>query len=165
VTDETPPRTVEVPIGSEVLPPHGRRTWVLFGVMGVAVLAVVWVVLSQRILAQPVRGDVDVDSVVAVRDDTGWWAITAVWSRPAPAGCVVLGWKVATSDRGWEVASQQMAPPDAVFPAICASPTASIVLEHSRTDPSGSTVAVNGESFTVTAATAVDGYTTGGTGG
>ena len=161
MTDETPPRTVEVPIGHEVLPPHSRRSWILFAVIAVAVVGTAWVVLNQRILVPPTRGDVDVDSVVAVADATGSFAVTAVWSKPAPGGCVVLGWKAVSSDRGFEVASQQMAPSDAAFPAICASPDAAIVLERVKDDPTGRVVVVNGEKFTIAASTTAPGYTTG----
>jgi hypothetical protein len=160
--DENPPsRSVEVPIEPEVLPPHGRRSMVLFAILAVVVLGMVWVILTTRVLRDPVRGDVVVDSVVAVQNINGDWDVTAVWSAPAPGGCVVLGWQVQRSDRGFEVASQQMAPPDAVFPTICASPNAAIVLEHVRDDPTGRTVVVNGKALVVTRSTGVDGHTTG----
>ena len=160
--DERPPaRTVEVPIEPEVLPPHGRRSVVLFAVLAVVLIGMVWVVLTTRVLRDPVRGDVVVDAVVAVQSSAGQWDVTAVWSAPAPGGCVVLGWQVQRSDRGFEVASQQMAPPDAVFPAVCASPDAAIVLEHVRDDPTGQKVVVNGAELVVTRSTGVDGYTTG----
>lgn len=160
--DDTPPaRTAEVPLEPEVLPPHGRRSVVLFAILAIVVVGMVWVVLTTRVLRDPVRGDVVVDAVVAVQNGTGQWDVTAVWSAPAPGGCVVLGWQVQRSDRGFEVASQQMAPPDAVFPTVCASPNAAIVLEHVRDDPTGRTVVVNGVERVVTRSTGVDGYTTG----
>jgi hypothetical protein len=160
VSDETP-RTVEVPIESEELPPHSLRSYVLFGLIGVAVVGMVGIILTQRILAPPTRGDVDVDSVVTLQNASGQWDVIAMWSKPAPGGCVVLGWKVASGDRGYEVASQQMAPPDVAFPAICASPSASIVLERAQDDPAGRQLVVNGEKFVVEKVPTVDGYTTG----
>jgi hypothetical protein len=160
VSDETP-RTVEVPIEPEELPPHSMRSWILFGLIGIAVVGMVAIIVTQKIMTSPTRGDVDVDSVVTLQNASGQWDVIATWSKPAPGGCVVLGWKVVSADRGYEVASQQMAPPDAAFPAICASPSASIVLEHTQDDPSGRQVAVNGEKFTVEKVSNVDGYTTG----
>ena len=160
MSDETP-RTVEVPIEAEELPPHSLRSWILFGLIGIAVVGMIAIIVTQRIMVPPVRGDVDVDSVVTLQNPSGQWDVIAVWSTPAPGGCVVLGWKVASGDRGYEVASQQMAPPDVAFPAICASPSASIVLERTQEDPSGRQVAVNGEKFTVEKVPSVDGYTTG----
>jgi len=160
VSDETP-RTVEVPIEPEVLPPHSRRSWVLFGLIAIVAVGMAAIIWTQRISVPPTRGDVDVDSVVTLQNASGQWDVIATWSKPAPGGCVVLGWKVASGDRGYEVASQQMAPPDAAFPAICASPSASIVLEHTQDDPSGSQVAVNGKNFTVAKVPSIDGYTTG----
>ena len=160
MSDETP-RTVEVPIEPEELPPHSLRSWILFGLIGIAVVGMIAIIVTQRIMVPPVRGDVDVDSVVTLQNPSGQWDVIAVWSTPAPGGCVVLGWKVASGDRGYEVASQQMAPPDVAFPAICASPSASIVLERTQEDPSGRQVAVNGEKFTVEKVPSVDGYTTG----
>jgi len=160
VSDETP-RTVEVPIEPEELPPHSMRSWILFGLIGIAVVGMVAIIVTQKIMTSPTRGDVDVDSVVTLQNTSGQWDVIATWSKPAPGGCVVLGWKVVSADRGYEVASQQMAPPDAAFPAICASPSASIVLEHTQDDPSGRQVAVNGEKFTVEKVSNVDGYTTG----
>ena len=160
MSDETP-RTVEVPIEPEELPPHSMRSWILFGLLGIAVVGMIAIIVSQKILTSPTRGDVDVDSVVTLQNASGQWDVIAVWSKPAPGGCVVLGWKVLSGDRGYEVASQQMAPPDAAFPAICASPSASIVLEHTQDDPSGTQVVVNGEKFSVEKVPNVDGYTTG----
>ena len=160
MSDETP-RTAEVPIEPEELPPHSLRSWVLFGLIGIAVVGMIVIVFTQRILAPPTRGDVDVDSVVTLQNSSGQWDVIAMWSKPAPGGCVVLGWKVASGDRGYEVASQQMAPPDVAFPAICASPSASIVLERTQDDPSGHPLVVNGEKFTVERVPTVDGYTTG----
>ena len=160
MSDETP-RTVEVPIEPEELPPHSMRSWILFGLIGIAVVGMVAIIVTQKIMTSPTRGDVDVDSVVTLQNASGQWDVIATWSKPAPGGCVVLGWKVVSADRGYEVASQQMAPPDAAFPAICASPSASIVLEHTQDDPSGRQVAVNGEKFTVEKVSNVDGYTTG----
>ena len=160
MSDETP-RTVEVPIEPEELPPHSMRSWILFGLIGIAVVGMVAIIVTQKIMTSPTRGDVDVDSVVTLQNTSGQWDVIATWSKPAPGGCVVLGWKVVSADRGYEVASQQMAPPDAAFPAICASPSASIVLEHTQDDPSGRQVAVNGEKFTVEKVSNVDGYTTG----
>ena len=155
-----PVRTAEVPLEPEVLPPHGRRSVVLFAVLGVVVVGMVWVVVTTRLLPAPVRGDVVVDSVVAVQSAPGQWDTTAVWSAPAPGGCVVLGWQVQRSDRGFEVASQRMAPPDAVFPDVCASPDAAIVLERVTADPTGQRIVVNGKQLVVARSTAVDGYTT-----
>ena len=160
MNDETP-GTVEVPIEPEDLPPHSLRSWILFGLIGIAVVGMVAIIVTQKIMTSPTRGDVDVDSVVTLQNASGQWDVIATWSKPAPGGCVVLGWKVVSADRGYEVASQQMAPPDAAFPAICASPSASIVLEHTQDDPSGRQVAVNGEKFTVEKVSNVDGYTTG----
>ncbi len=159
--DEPTAPTVEVPLEPEVLPPHGRRSVVLFAVLAVVVVGMVWGIVTTRLLKDPVRGDVVVDSVVAIRNGSGSWDTTAVWSAPAPGGCVVLGWQVQRSDRGFEVASQQMAPSDAVFPAVCASPSAAIVLEHVREDPAGQPIVVNGRHLVVTSSTGVDGYTTG----
>ena len=159
--DEPPVRTAEVPMEPEVLPPHGRRSFVLFVVLAVVVVGMVWGIVATRLLKAPVRGDVVVDSVVAVRNASGSWSTTAVWSSPAPAGCVVLGWRVERSDRGFEVASQRMAPSDTAFPAVCASPSAAIVLEQVRDDPTGQRVVVNGKQLVVTSSTGVDGYTTG----
>lgn len=159
--DEPAIRTAEVPIEPEVLPPHGRRSVLLFAVLGLVVVGMVWGIVTTRLLKEPVRGDVVVDAVVAVRDASGSWDTTAVWSAPAPGGCVVLGWQVERSDRGFEVASQRMAPPDAAFPAVCASPSAAIVLERVREDPTGQKVVVNGKQLVVTTSTGVDGYTTG----
>jgi hypothetical protein len=159
--DEPAVPTVEVPLEPEVLPPHGRRSVVLFAVLAVVVVGMVWGIVTTRLLKDPVRGDVVVDSVVAIRNGSGSWDTTAVWSAPAPGGCVVLGWQVQRSDRGFEVASQQMAPSDAVFPAVCASPSAAIVLEHVREDPVGQPIVVNGKHLVVTSSTGVDGYTTG----
>jgi hypothetical protein len=160
VSDETP-RTVEVPIEREELPPHSMRSWILFGLIGIAVVGMIAIIVTQKIMTSPTRGDVDVDSVVTLQNTSGQWDVIATWSKPAPGGCVVLGWKVLSGDRGYEVASQQMAPPDAAFPAICASPSASIVLEHTQDDPSGTQVVVNGEKFSVEKVPNVDGYTTG----
>jgi len=53
VSDER--RTVEVPIEPEQLPPHGRRTLLLFALIAVAVVGTAWIVLSQRVLKPPVR--------------------------------------------------------------------------------------------------------------
>ena len=116
MSDETP-RTVEVPIEPEELPPHSLRSWVLFGLIGIAVVGMIAIIVTQRIMSPPTRGDVDVDSVVTLQNASGQWDVIAMWSTPAPGGCVVLGWKVVSGDRGYEVASQQMAPPDAAFPA------------------------------------------------
>ena len=160
MSDETP-RTVEVPIEPEELPPHSLRSWVLFGLIGIAVVGMIAIIVTQRIMSPPTRGDVDVDSVVTLQNASGQWDVIAMWSTPAPGGCVVLGWKVVSGDRGYEVASQQMAPPDVAFPAVCASPSASIVLERTQDDPSGRQVAVNGEKFTVEKVPNIDGYTTG----
>ena len=59
-----------------------------------------WIVLSQRVLKPPVRGDVVVDSVVAIQDGSGQWDVVAVWSAPVSGGCVALFWQSETSDRG-----------------------------------------------------------------
>ena len=160
MSDETP-RTVEVPIEPEDLPPHSLRSWILFGLIGIAVVGMIAIIVTQKIMTSPTRGDVDVDSVVTLPNSSGQWDVIAMWSKPAPGGCVVLGWKVVSGDRGYEVASQQMAPPDAAFPAVCASPSASIVLEHTQDEPTGRPVVVNGEKFTVEKVPSVDGYTTG----
>ena len=154
-------RTVEVPIEPEQLPPHGRRTLLLFALIAVAVVGTAWIVLSQRVLKPPVRGDVVVDSVVAIQDGSGQWDVVAVWSAPVSGGCVALGWQSETSDRGYEVASSQLAPDHTGFPAVCATPTAGMVIERLKDDPTGTKVAVNGVSFVVARKTEQIGYTTG----
>ena len=118
-----------------------------------------WIVLSQRVLKPPVRGDVVVDSVVAIQDGSGQW--DAVWSAPVSGGCVALGWQSVTSDRGYEVASSQLAPDHTGFPAVCATPTAGMVIERLKDDPTGTKVALNGVSFVVARKTEQIGYTTG----
>jgi hypothetical protein len=85
----------------------------------------------------------------------------AVWSAPVSGGCVALGWQSETSDRGYEVASSQMAPDHTGFPAVCATPTAGMVIERLKDDPTGTKVAVNGVSFVVARKTEQIGYTTG----
>ena len=120
-----------------------------------------WIVLSQRVLKPPVRGDVVVDSVVAIQDGSGQWDVVAVWSAPVSGGCVALGWQSVTSDRGYEVASSQLAPDHTGFPAVCATPTAGMVIERLKDDPTGTKVAVNGVSFVVARKTEQIGYTTG----
>jgi len=70
--------------------------------------------------------------------------VVAVGSESVTGGCAALGWQVTSSERGYEVASEQRAPPDAAVPAICATLAARIVLEQVKDDPTGSKVAVNG---------------------
>jgi len=98
------------------------------------------------------RGDVDVIAVVAAKDDTSNWLLLAYWSEPMEGSCVAGPWKVETSARGFEVFSTAVAPSGHSSDAMCRIGVASAVLDHPGSDPTGSTVVVNGETFVVTVA-------------
>ncbi|MGD9956339.1 MAG: hypothetical protein AB7O74_16325 [Candidatus Nanopelagicales bacterium] len=129
----------------------GRRPLLRWGLVLAALAVVVGAYAGLRWTWS--RGDVDVDAVVARLDDTQNWVLEAEWSGPTDGnGCVAGPWKVETSGRGYEVFSSAVAPPSTSFDAMCRIGTSSIVLGHPGSDPTGTTVVVNGESFVVTAA-------------
>lgn len=99
------------------------------------------------------RGDAQVTSVIAWQDPTSTWVLSAVWSEPADTNdCVAQMWKVETSSRGYEVFTSDVAPPTASFDAMCRIGSASAVLAYPGSDPTGTTVVVNGDSFVVVSA-------------
>ncbi len=135
---------------------QSRRGWLQWG----AVLAVL--LLAGLAFAGArwwwSRGDAQVTSVVAWQDTTSTWVLSALWSEPADTNaCVAPMWKVETSSRGYEVFTSDMAPPTASFDAMCRIGSASAVLAYPGSDPTGTTVVVNGESFVVVSGPAPSG--------
>ena len=130
--------------------PATRRSLVRWGVMLAALAVGIGLYAGVRWWS---RGDVDVIAVVAARNDTSTWVLTAYWAQPQDAnGCVAGPWRVARSARGYEVFSSAVAPPTESFDAMCRIGVASAVLGYPGSDPTGSTVVVNGETFVVTSA-------------
>jgi hypothetical protein len=138
---------------AEHVPPDAaerRRGRLMIAALVAIFLAVLAWQLVTRVFHAPLRGDVTVSSVQAVQDGAGWWQMTAVWKAPTDSGgCVVLPWRSARSERGFEVQSQLMAPTDQAFPSICMQPTASAVLQTTKANPTGQSVVVNGTTFVV----------------
>lgn len=129
-----------------------RRALVRWG----AILAVLVLALAAYAGARWLwwsRGDAQVTSVIAWQDPTSTWVLSAVWSEPADTNdCVAPLWKVETSGRGYEVFTSDVAPSTASFDAMCRIGSASAVLSYPGSDPTGTTVVVNGESFVVVTA-------------
>ena len=125
-----------------------RRRWLRWGsLVGVVLLAGLAFAGARWWWS---RGDAQVTSVIAWQDSTSTWVLSAVWSEPADTNdCVAQMWKVETSSRGYEVFTSDAAPLTASFDAMCRIGSASAVLAYPGSDPTGTTVVVNGDSFVV----------------